>query len=300
MLEKQPFDKQAGEREFLKRYRQSDYERPSLAVDMTVFTMITKKAEDYRKLPEKEFSILLIKRGEYPYLGYWALPGGFVRKGETLEDTAYRELHEEAGVTDIYLSQLQSFSDPNRDPRGWIISSVFTALAEENLFQLKAGEDAVDAKWFRITYDHINTITEDDNGVRVHKRLYQLSLTCDEIRLSADIEVRYHITNKKKGVQYIVLESKGIAFDHGKMIGYAIQHLRDNLNTSMLGFELLPEYFTLTDLQRVYELILGEKLLSANFRRKIADFVEETDLMQEGKGHRPSKLFQRKQDRINS
>lgn len=84
--------------------------------------------------------------------------------------------------------------------------------------------------------------------------------------------------------------------DYAKIIAYAINTLRENLNYSMLAFELLPEYFTLTDLQTVYEKILGKELLTANFRRKIADYVVETDEKVEGVGHRPSKLFKRNMD----
>lgn len=94
------------------------------------------------------------------------------------------------------------------------------------------------------------------------------------------------------------MKSDGIAFDHSKMIAYALNQLRDNLHISMLAFELLPEYFTLRDLQSAFEVIGGKKLLPANFRRKISEYVVETDQLQEGHGHRPAKLYKRNYEKF--
>lgn len=105
------------EREFLEQYRAGDYERPSVAADMVIFTVTDEEADSYRKLPEKELRILLIRRGGHPFLGKWALPGGFVQPSETTEQAAARELREETGVDDVYLEQLYTFSDIGRDPR---------------------------------------------------------------------------------------------------------------------------------------------------------------------------------------
>ena len=88
-----------------------------------------------------------------------------------------------------------------------------------------------------------------------------------------------------------VVESKGIAFDHGKIIEYGIERLRNKIVYSDIAFNLMPELFTLTELQQVYELILDKELLKANFRRKISGMVIETDEFTKDAGHRPSKLF---------
>lgn len=286
------------EKDYLASYHQNDYERPSLAADTVIFTISNEEASDIRRLSRKNLSILLIKRGEHPYKDLWALPGGFVRKGETLEDTAYRELQEEAGVADICLSQLHTFSEPNRDPRGWIMSCAYMALAEEDKFHLKAGTDASEADWFHINYKLLDTYVEDQENEKVAKNVYKLTLTCKETNLYAIIEKNNYFTKKGLRTKYVIKESNGIAFDHSEIIAFAIEYLRKNLDESMLAFELLPDRFTLTDLQHVYETILDEELLTANFRRKIAEYVSETNDRVEGAGHRPSKLFKRNFDKL--
>ena len=83
------------EKEFLAQYRPGDYERPSVATDMVIFTAENREENNYRRLPQKVLRLLLIKRGGHPYLGSWALPGGFVNPSETTEQAAERELKEE-------------------------------------------------------------------------------------------------------------------------------------------------------------------------------------------------------------
>ena len=117
------------EAEFLSSYEPGDYVRPSVAADMVIFTVMETEEENYRKLPEKELDVLLIQRGVHPYLGCWARPGGFVRPDETTEAAARRELKEETGVDHVYLEQLYTFSEPERDPRTWVMSCSYMELS---------------------------------------------------------------------------------------------------------------------------------------------------------------------------
>ena len=95
------------------------------------------------------------------------------------------------------------------------------------------------------------------------------------------------------------MESGGLAFDHAHIILHAFLHLRSLVESGKtMIFDLMPEMFTLSELQKAYEAVLGKTLLSANFRRKIADWVIETESILEGAGHRPAKLFRRNPDRF--
>ena len=105
------------EKEYLNHYSIEKYERPSLTSDIVAFTVKTQESDDYRKLPERKLSILLVKRDDYPFKGQYALPGGFVSSKESVEENAYRKLKEKAGIEDVVLSQLKVFSKLGRDPR---------------------------------------------------------------------------------------------------------------------------------------------------------------------------------------
>src|SRR5207344_342942 len=92
-------------------------------------------------------NVLLVRRRYEPYQSYWALPGGLMDAGETLEEAAERELREETGVTDTFMEQLGTFSDVDRDPRGRVISCCYLALVDAARVQLAPGSDAREAAW---------------------------------------------------------------------------------------------------------------------------------------------------------
>ncbi len=282
------------EKEFLEKYRPGDYERPSVAVDTVIFTATQSDSDNYRRLPEKSLKILLIRRGGHPYLGQWALPGGFAEPHESTEQAAKRELLEETGVDGIYLEQLYTFSEPDRDPRMRVMSCSYMALADSSKIQLSAGDDAQCAEWFNIslkkTYENSN---ETDNGIEYSEE-YSLTLEKDDIKLSAALK---HIIKKScRGTEDIldIISSDGIAFDHAKIITFALIRLRGKILYSDIALNLMPEEFTLTEFQQVYEIILDRQLLKAPFRRKFGVLAEETDSVKKDAGHRPSRLFRKK------
>ena len=263
------------EQEFLKQYNAEDYPKPSVAVDIVIFTITDSDEDNYRKLSEKELRVLLIRRGGHPFKGQWALPGGFVRPGETVGEASERELAEETGVTNGYLEQLYTFSKPGRDPRTWVISCAHMALADINKIDPKAGSDAEEAKWFSVYVSDIPGIIS-------------MSLQNEETILTAVLSTESNETEPD------ITANNGLAFDHAKIISAAIQRMRGKLEYTDLAFCLMPEKFTLTELQQVYETILGRSLYKAAFRRKIKDLVEETDQYTIDKGHRPAKLFMKR------
>lgn len=114
------------EEQFLTTYDASKYERPSVTVDMLILTVTEEEKKNYRKLPEKVLKLLMIKRGDHPYMGQWALPGGFVQMNESLDEAAGRELKEETNIDDIYMEQLYTWGDVARDPRTRVISASYT------------------------------------------------------------------------------------------------------------------------------------------------------------------------------
>ena len=223
----------------------------------------------------------------------WGIPGGAMELYETIEETAVRELKEETGIKEADLRQLHVFSEPKRDPRGWIISSSFMALTEitQSLFSSK---DAKQAKWFSCTYtllDEKTTQTGENSYQTIQRN--KLTLSKADTELTAIIEVKQTVSLYNRETTYTILENTGLAFDHAKIIAYAITALRNGLERSVDAFRFLSETFTLTELQHVYETILGKKLLTANFRRKIAPYVMSTDRRTSASGHRSAQLYKR-------
>ncbi|HOJ79209.1 MAG TPA: NUDIX domain-containing protein [Bacillota bacterium] len=285
-------DKQGlTEEQFLEQYDVSKYDRPSVTVDMLILTIMDEEKENYRKLPEKKLKLLLIKRGEHPYIGQWALPGGFVGVNESIDAAAIRELKSETNIDNIYMEQLYTWGDPGRDPRTRVISCSYMALVDSTALKIKAGDDAADAAWFEFKYKIVQEHrTELEKGHQL-ERLIKIELVNELATLTATVKVTETVKNRSTRYSREIVDSQGIAFDHAVMMEYAIERLRNKLEYTDLAFSLVPELFTLTELQKVYEVILGKELLAAAFRRKIANMVIETEQYTRDAGHRPSQLF---------
>lgn len=207
-----------------------EFERPGLTVDGVIFGL---------DLDEENLQVVLVERDVEPFEGMWALPGGFVRKGESLEDAALRELREETGIKDVFLEQLYTFGKPHRDPRGWVVSVAYYALVAPDQHHLLATTDARRAEWFPV-----NKLPK-------------------------------------------------LAFDHEEILKTALQRLRGKLTYAPIGFELLPDKFSIRQLQTLYEIVLGRKLDNRNFRKKIfsLDVLKELNEIQTGVAHRAARLY---------
>lgn len=308
------YEMSVEEKEFLAGYDLTKYDRPSVAADVVVFSVMKDdECEDVRRLQEKRLKILLIRRGGFPYKGSWAMPGGFCRKGEDVIDSARRELCEETGIDDAYVKLVGVYGEPDRDPRGWVISSTYMALMNGRACRLKAGDDAQDARWFTVELTDISTEVTEVSGTgeeivknkveASHKvqngKRYRLVLknADSDIKLTAVLRRTDMSSCGRSSDSYDIEECEGLAFDHARIISEAVLGLREDVRRDMeLAFDLLPERFTLTELQNVYEQIWDMELITPNFRRKIAEYVEETDAYQSGERYRPAKLFTRRND----
>jgi 8-oxo-dGTP diphosphatase len=125
--------------ETAENYDPSRYERPSVTVDVVIFTLL-----------ERGLNVLLVRRKRWPHEGQWAIPGGFVNMAEGLEQAARRELEEETGVRDVYLEQLYTFGEPGRDPRTRVISVAYFALVRADKQKLRVSEESMDVCWFPV------------------------------------------------------------------------------------------------------------------------------------------------------
>lgn len=285
------------EKAYLAGYDITKFERPSVATDIAIFSIMEEREQkNYRKLPEKALKVLLIKRADYPFKDKWALPGGFCRSDEDVHETAMRELYEETHVKAAYLQMAGTFGEVGRDPRGWIISNTYLSLVDGEACKPRGGTDAWEAKWFSVKLEakEVKKELQEDSVEMVTE--YELKLTHEESETYIDAVIREYkqFANYHEKVYYEIVESENLAFDHAKIILHTLLFLRKNVrNDWRVAFDLLPETFTLTQLQNAFELVLDEKLLTPNFRRKVDELVVETDQILEGNGHRPAKLFKR-------
>lgn len=224
-----------SEKEFLNSYNKNEYEKPSVAVDLLVFTV-----------KDDRLKIVLVRRSEHPFKDMLSLPGVFVGINETLDEAAARGAREEAGLADIYFEQLYTWGDIDRDPRMRIISVSYLSLTPSEKLTLSAGSRTSSAE----LYD----------------------------------------------VEELLASDEELAFDHRKIIEYGRERIRNKTEYSRIAFEFLPKEFTLPQLQRVYEILLGKPLYKANFRRRVAPLIDETERMTSGDAHRPSRIYREKME----
>ena len=251
-----------------------------MTTDILIMSVSNEDTGNYRKLSEKKFSILLVKRDNYPFKDKWCLPGGFVGIDETLDEAAKRVLKTETNLKDIYIEQLYTFSGIKRDPRMRVISTSYMALVDKNRLMDKL---SANASWFNVF------MLEDEKSYNV-----TLDNGIEEIKFVVGKKLRNKTTDR---YDFNIIKNDKLAFDHPLVIVSGIERLKNKIEYTDIVFNMMPKYFTLGELQQVYEVILGKKLLDPAFRRIIANKVEKTDNVQTGGGHRPSALFRYKNNK---
>lgn len=234
-----------GEAAFLASYDASRFDRVSVAVDVVLVAAFA-----------GDLSTLLVTRDEHPFQGRHALPGGFLRKDETLEAAATRVLRAKANLAGVFLEQLYTFGEVARDPRTRVISVVYYALVDEARFRAAAtGERPVSTGRIRVPW-----AGETGGPVKV-------------------------VDERGRALP--------LAFDHADIVGMAVKRLRGKLDYAPVGFQLLGDTFTLLELQRVHETVLGRPLNKDSFRRRMlaSGQLEATGRAQSGVDHRPAELY---------
>lgn len=200
---------------------------------------------------------LLVRRGQQPQQGLWAAPGGFVAMDESLDAAAERVLRDKAGLEDVFTEQLYTFGEPGRDPRTRVIAVAYYALVEPGRLEAAVAARA------------------------------DLGLVLADLRVEANGHVRSVEALSSDG------SALPLAFDHGDVLATAVERIRGKLGWAPIGFELLPETFTLLELRRVHEAILGRPLNKDSFRRSVIErgLVQATGRRAIGVGHRPPELY---------
>ncbi|AHE51855.1 NUDIX hydrolase [Sphingomonas sanxanigenens] len=207
-------------------------------------------------LREGRPAALLLQRADHPHAGRWALPGGFVGIAESLDDAAVRVLREKAGLPAAHLEQLYSFGAVDRDPRMRIVTIAYLALLDGRAF---ADALAGNSDLLPVTID---VPWAGDAGGPI-------------------------VARSPAGTPL------DLAFDHGEILSAAMLRLRGKLDYSNVGFALLPDRFTLRQLQDVHEAILGTTLNKPAFRRRMLDkgWIAATGAREEGTAFRPAELY---------
>lgn len=238
-------DESSEERAFLASYKASEFDRPSVAVDVVLLT-----AEG------GSLHVLLTQRDEHPFKGGWALPGGFVRMDESLDEAAARVLQNKASLSGVFLEQLYTFGGVRRDPRMRVVSVAYYALVEPGRLRGVAPTGLTTRCLARL-----GLVGEGEVGG-------------DAVAFGAD-------------------GALPLAFDHAEMLGMVVRRLRGKLDYAPIGFELLPEEFTLRRLQAVHETIMGRALNKDAFRRRMlaGGMLQATGRRETEVGHRPAELY---------
>jgi 8-oxo-dGTP diphosphatase len=220
------------------------FPRPSVTVDVAALSA-----------HEGHLWATLVKRTEPPFRQSWGLPGGFVRMAESLNQAAKRVLASKTGLERVFLEQLFTFGDPDRDPRTRVITVAYYALVDwRRLEPLQAGEQPallrLAVEWSGETGGPVKVLDRDG-------------------------------------------QSLPLAFDHADILGMAVKRIRGKLDYVPIGFQLLPDRFTLRQLQGVHETILGEPLNKDSFRRRMLDsgYLEATGEHEQDVDHRPAELY---------
>lgn len=235
------------------------FPRPSVAVDIAVLTVGPPPAGGGRAEPDQTLQVLLLRRPTGPSEGAWGLPGSFVHEGERLTDAVLRTLADKCGITGLAPRQLGVFDDPGRDDRGWVMSVA-----------------------------HVDVVPVGDLSDALSSR--------DDLHLaSVGMTPAGRAKPARKPVPVRLPDGQErLPFDHGQIVDRAVRDLRDRYGAAPDPDRLVREPFTLLELRRAHEAVLGEELQKDTFRRRMLPGLRELDRVAEGTVGRPARLYRRR------
>lgn len=264
----------------------------TVAVDTLIFAVRVRASSNYRKLPEKRLCVLMIKEGDK---GVWQVPKTIREFGENIEEAAYRKVREVIGQENFYMEQLYSFSDSfSREDSTVNIS--YLVLTPELHLETNGKNEGLNYRWFEIAYknvtlnDHVIEESQAQNA-----DIYSLSLeTLEDPKENGKATIYLSpISNLVEPLKTLfVAKSENIGLIDSRILIYGVERLRNKVEYTDIVFHLMPERFTLTELQQVQELILDEKIYTAHFRRKIEQKLTKcANQISVAKGHRPAQQY---------
>lgn len=218
-----------GQDPFVHNYPKKNFEHVIVACDVIILAIFDHKLHT-----------LLIEPKDAHVKGKWAFPGGLVKVTESIDEAVKRHLEAKAGIKNVYLEQVYTFGDVERDPLGRVVSVAYMALVRKDKVYPATSE-----RYSRIEWFPLDNLPE-------------------------------------------------LAYDHPQMLQVSAQRLASKLSYSNIIYALLPDQFTLTELQNHYEIILGYKLDKRNFRKKILSLglLKKTEKITEGSANRPAALYE--------
>ncbi len=268
------------------------YPKPSVTADIVAVRPAYSELSEgqWRENPDFALEVLFIKRGQWPFEGSWALPGGFIRPTETVDEGARRELREETALEAVHLIPVGVFSRPDRDMRAWIISNAFVSVHRRGQgCHVKGGDDAASAKWLTLkspTVGHCRFYLPFHDG---GKPAFCLTGAYREEDLG--------------GGTVLSVDDNPLAFDHAEIIAQAFLRML-SFDTKKLVFFFLPDKFTLSNYINVYQYLTRNSVSASNipsFRRQLTETKDPLLEVCEGewedlggRAHAPAKLYRRR------
>jgi hypothetical protein len=268
-----------------------------MTVNLAMFQVVDAERVNSKRLPSKELMVLLEKRDRAPFRGCWLFPYAAVDAGESLDDAVYKKLTENTNHGDIYFEQLYTWGAIDRDPTARVVATSYIAIVPAGRVKARVASGHGELRWFSVSKKLVSNEKISDLHTR-SKYLVTLFSRPENVTISYHVIEDASVSGFEKRIKYsyepYADASARMGYDHIKVLDYALDRIKNKVLYTNIAFGLLPEYFTLTELQQVYEVLLGRNLIKPNFRQMIGKKVEKTQKTKKDGAYRPSALYRLK------